>query len=239
MLCYHCGVAGLAPHQVVNHLAIEYLPGALGKKCHNVEVFAGELNDVFAHARLAPREVNGNATREPHGCAVERAPLACDLRFHAGAEHLERERLCHVVVASCGEACYGIGVFHARGEEDNGARDAFAYLAAHLEAVAVGEVHVEQDNVGRVPSGLRCLRGARCDERAVAFEGEVIGEHVCNVSLVFHNEHKGRLARCAAARFAFHWVLLSMRIGRRSKIPRESQQILNFGIWAQKRARAP
>ena len=65
-------------------------------------------------------------------------------------ELLEREGLGHVVVAAADEACHAIILGIARGEEDD--RDEIpigAQPAADLEAVDVGQHHVEDDDIGR------------------------------------------------------------------------------------------
>ena len=91
---------------------------------------------------------------------------AAEQRTDAQRQLLERERLGHVVVAAADEAGDAVILGVAGGQEDH--RDEVAVCAqpaADLEAVDVGQHHVEHDEVGwRCPGRLRArpCRSARC-----------------------------------------------------------------------------
>ncbi len=200
MLRHHGGVAGLAPDALVDHVAVEDLPRSAGEEGHDVEVLAREGGDALAmpasvgrDTDLAAREVHDDASRESHRRPVEAPVLACELRPHPGAEDLEREGLCHVVVAARGEAGDRVGVLDAGGEEDDGAGHELADRAAHRESVGVRQVDVEEYRVGRPARRLDRARGVARHERAVPLEPEVRLEHVRDVSLVVHYENEGRV----------------------------------------------
>ena len=164
MLGHHRGVAGLAPDALVDHVAVEDLPRPAGEEGHDVEVLAREGRDappvVGRDPDLAAREVHRDAAREADRGAVEAPALARELGAHAGAQDLEREGLGHVVVPSRGEAGDGVRVLDARREEDDGAGDELAHFPADGEAVGVGQVHVQQYDVGRASRGTERLGGA-------------------------------------------------------------------------------
>lgn len=92
-----------------------------------------------------------------------------------------------------------------------GARDGVAHLRAHLEAVAVRQVHVEQDDVGPAPARLDGRRGVARHERSVALDAEVVREHVRDVALVLHDENERGFPRHTAVRLAHRHPLPSCR----------------------------
>ena len=82
--------------------------------------------------------------------------------MHPGDQLGQRERLGHVVVATDGQAGQLVLQRVAGGEEEDGDPDAVGPQApGDLEAVEVGQHHIEDDEVRRILLGLGQRRRAR------------------------------------------------------------------------------
>ena len=129
----------------------------------------------------------------------------------------ERERLGHVVVAADGEAGDLVLDAVAGGEEQDGHADAVGPQASgDLEAVEVGEHHVEHDEVGRVllgggqrgPAGhgladVEALvpqgGGDGVDDRCLVVDDEDLRAGGCGVHGVVPPADHGRVPRSSVA----------------------------------------
>lgn len=72
---------------------------------------------------------------------------AAQLRLDARQQHAWLDRLVHVVVRTEFEAQHFVELFVARGHHDDHAVELLARLAANLEPVLAGKVHVENHQV--------------------------------------------------------------------------------------------
>ena len=102
-------------------------------------------------------------------CSSARSTLLgpAQQRADTQGQLLEREGLGDVVIAAADEAGDAVVLGFAGSEEDNRHEIAIrAQPAAHLEAIDVGQHHVEHDDVGRMCSAAESRR--RQPVRAVA-----------------------------------------------------------------------
>ncbi|NYI95287.1 hypothetical protein HNR12_001564 [Streptomonospora nanhaiensis] len=108
-------------------------------------------------------------------------------------EFVDVEGLGDVVVAAVGEPGDALGVGVLGGEEDDAQPGQLpAQDAADLEAVAVGQHDVEDDEVGPAQArGLDRLGGGGGRGRGEAVEVQHGGHHVDDVGFVVHDEDSG------------------------------------------------
>ena len=124
------------------------------------------------------------------GGALGAAQHGADAGDHLGAA----ERLDHVVVGAELEADDAVGLRAAGGQDDDRDARAGADRAADVAPVAVGQVEVEQDQVGLEALGQleRAGRGAR-DVGLEALAGERLGERLGDRALVLDEQDAGPL----------------------------------------------
>ena len=164
-----------------------------------LELGGRELEQV-ARARhlvavLVEREVG------EHQHAVRRA-VSLDTpqhRAHASDQLVEAERLGHVVVAAEREPADLVLGRITRGQVDRGHRPALAREpAVDLEAIEVGEHHIEHDQVGRERLRVcqrRTTRARRLDLEPLIAKGGC--NEVRDRRLVIDDEHALWRAKCA------------------------------------------
>ena len=121
-------------------------------------------------------------------------PRAAQHGADAGDDLGAAERLDHVVVGAELEADDAVGLRAAGGEHDDRHAGAGADRAADVAAVAVGQVEVEQDQVGVEALGqLERAGGGAGDVRLEALAGERLGERLRDRALVLDEQDAGPL----------------------------------------------
>ena len=129
------------------------------------------------------------------GCVLVAVGLGAAQDGADAGDHLgAAERLDHVVVGAELEADDAVGLGAAGGEDDDRDAGAGADRAADVAAVAVGQVEVEQDQVGLEALGQleRPRRRAR-DVRLEPLAGERLGERLGDRALVLDEQDAGAL----------------------------------------------
>ena len=162
----------------------------LGEVPDQVELACREL-DRRAVDRGRPR-----ATVEHHVAGVEDVVLGLGLRaaqhrMDARDELARRERLRHVVVRAQLEARDAVDLLVARGEHHDRQPRAGADRAAHVEAVGVGQLQIEDREPDVVPLELgEPLGAARRPDDAKAVALEVRADDRGDVLLVLDHEDR-------------------------------------------------
>ena len=112
------------------------------------------------------------------------------------------ERLGHVVVGAEVEAPDAVGLFAARGQQDDRHGSALAQLAADVEAAQTGQHHVEHHQVGHRALGERQrLLAAVRQGGSVALLAQRVADDVGDVAVVVDDEdvHAFLVSRSRAA----------------------------------------
>ena len=109
----------------------------------------------------------------------------------AGQELSEPEGLGDVIVPAAVQAPHGIHLLVAAGEEQDGDAAGFPHLGAQGKAAAIGQQHVENQQIGgRVRPGEGCAGGgeAAAGGHPVALAGQDADQAVADIFVVLHQK---------------------------------------------------
>ena len=139
--------------------------------------------------------------RRPARRASANGTRASQKRGNAQRQLFEREGLGHVVVAATDEAGDSVVFCVTRGEKDDRHEITVrAQSAADLEAVNVGQHHVEHDEIGRRPGrGFKRAETGTGRGHLVAHVAQGSREELGDRRFVVHDEN-------ASATFGIGWV---------------------------------
>ena len=121
-----------------------------------------------------------------------RPPLIpAEMCLHLGQKHLNGEGLDDVLISPGSKALDLVGVLHPGGEEQNRAGHVLPDPAAHLQAVHVRHIHIQQNQV-RLPSRQgHGLLPAASRQHLIAPTAKAAGQHVPDVLLIIYDQQRG------------------------------------------------
>ena len=193
----------LVPDAVHQVLAGDDLAGVADELGEQVELLAGELELLVVEGGPAGGEVDVEAADGDR--LLRRGRLgglhAAQDGAHAGDHLGPAERLDDVVVGAELEPDDAVGLGPAGGEDDDRDAAAGADRAADVAAVAVGQVEVEQDQVGlELLLQLQRAGGRGGDVRLEPLALERLGERGGDRLLVLDEQDPGAIAHAGQHR---------------------------------------
>ena len=196
---------GVAAPDVLDELAAaEHLAGVLGEEDEQAELGRREVERAAVAGDGGARAVDGEVAgvQDVRLGGGELAVGAAQQRADAGDELAQVVRLGEVVVGAHLEAEDLVHLVGLHGEHEDGLPQAeLAQLAAEVEAVAVGQAHVEDDELrgvvagegdaaaaGGLPVHLVALGADALDEGLA--DGRVVLDHEDGLGAVSHGRNR-------------------------------------------------
>ena len=188
-------VGGVAPDALEQHRAAEHAAGVARERGQDLELHVGEPHGLVARGHLAALEVDHQLALADRllellvGLRQRRAPQH---GLHAAAELAHREGLGDVVVGAQLQAEHLVDLLGLGGEHDDRHGAARADLAADVEAVELGQHHVEHDEVEAVlAQPVERLAAVERGDDVVALLAQRVGEQLLHRQLVVHEQDPG------------------------------------------------
>ena len=230
------------PDVVEQVLARDHPAGVAHQPLEQVVLAPGQVELGAVQGDLAPVGHDLEAAEahrlQPLGVALGAAQHGADAGDHLG----RAERLDHVVVGAQLEAHDAVELAAAGGEHDHGHVVLALQLAAHVAAVAVGQVQVQQHQVGLDPVGqLQRLGGRGGGHRLEALARQRLGERLRDRQLVLHEQDPRALAHAAnvdpsaGVNRPYRMLTTPLRRGlgaARSRWPRTRAKEIDMGIMS-------